>query len=341
MPLKSVNQQNKEIYDRKIRNQKMRIIFMGTPEFAAPGLRALLAAPDFEIVAVFTQPDKAVGRRQIITPPPIKTLALKQGLKVFQPERIKNEIETIKNLQPDLIVVIAYGQIIPPMILDLPVHGCLNVHASLLPKYRGAAVLNAPILNGDAATGVTIMKMEAGLDTGPILRQAKIQLNGRETLEEVHDRLAQLGAELLAPTIIDFTAGKIKPQAQDEALATYVKILKKEDGKIDWTKSAETIERMVRAYNPWPGTYALLNNGSVAHAGLKTSKLLKILEVEHEIFKTNAHKIGELFLHEQKLAVQCGQDALIILKLQIEGKKILNAKEFLAGQVNLVGAILK
>jgi len=302
---------------------------MGTPEFAVPGLQALIAAADLEIVGVFTPPDKLIGRKQILTPAPIKRVALENNLTVFQPPKIKTAAETIKNLKPDLIIIIAYGQIIPQEILDIPRYGCLNIHASLLPRYRGAAVLNAPILNGDKETGVTIMKIDAGLDTGPILRQAKIQLNGREILEDVHDRLAKLGAEILIPTILDFVAGKIKPRAQDDSQATYVKTLNKKDGQIDWQKPAAEIERMIRAYNPWPGTYSRWQG-----------KNLKIITAATEVLTVNKYQPGELFRQEQNLAVQCGQDALIILKLQLEGKKILTAREFLAGNSKLVGQIL-
>lgn len=302
------------------KDQKIRVIFMGTPEFSLPGLKALLDEKNFEIVGVFTQTDKPVGREQTMTPPPVKRLALENNLTVFQPEKIRDEWENIKNLQPDLIVVIAYGKIIPQSILDIPTYGCINVHASLLPKYRGAACLNAPILNGDAETGVTIMKMEAGLDTGPILRQAVMKLNGQETLEDVHDKLSALGAEILIPTLKDFMAGKIEPQIQDESLASYIKTLKKEDGKIDWRVPASEIERMVRAYNPWPGTY-----------GLDNGKIVKIISVDSNILRSNNHKIGEIFLDNGRLAVQCGQDALVILKLQTAGKKIMASDEFWRG----------
>lgn len=303
-----------------INNKKTRIIFMGTPEFSLPGLSSLINEKDFEIVGVFTQTDKPVGREQKMTPPPVKRLALENNLTVYQPEKIKEELETIKNLQPDLIVVIAYGKIIPQSILDIPTYGCINVHASLLPKYRGAACLNAPILNGDSETGVTIMKMEAGLDTGPILRQATMKLEGKETLEDVHDTLAALGAEILIPTLKDFMAGKIEPQIQDESRASYIKTLKKENGKIDWKKPAVEIERMVRAYNPWPGTY-----------GLDKEKIVKIISVDSNILKSNSHKIGEIFLDNGRLAIQCGQEALVILKLQTAGKKIMTSEEFWRG----------
>lgn len=302
---------------------------MGTPDFAVPGLQALLAAPDFDIVGVFTQTDKPVGRRQTMTPPPVKEIALKNNLKIFQPLKLKDEVETIKGLKPDLIVVIAYGKIIPQTILDIPTHGCLNVHASLLPKYRGAACLNAPILNGDSETGVTIMKIDAGLDTGPILRQSKISLNGRETLAEVHDRLAQLGAETLVPTLRDFLTGKIEAKTQDNSQASYIKTLKKEDGRIVWTKSARDIERLIRAYTPWPGAYSVWQG-----------KIIKILEASHDVLPINDKKAGQVFLSDDNLAIQCGQDSLLILKLQLEGSRPLDSKAFLNGNSALIGATL-
>lgn len=306
-------------------DKKIRVIFMGTPEFAVPGLSRLLAAPEFEVVGVFTQPDKPVGRKQILTLSPIKELALKYRLPVFQPEKIRPEAAAIKNLKPDLIVVIAYGKIIPQEILNIPTFGCINIHASLLPKYRGAACLNAPILNGDAETGITIMKMEAGLDTGPILRQAKIKLSGTETLKDVHARLAELGAELLVPTLLDFIGGKIKPRVQDDSQASYIKTLSKEDGRIDFQKSAVEIERMIRAYNPWPGTYAAING-----------EILKIIAVESEAAEINKARPGQLFLDGERLLIQCGQNALVIIKLQLAGKKVMSASEFINGYKNLI-----
>lgn len=323
--------------ETKSNTEKIRLIFMGTPEFSLPGLRALIAAPNLEIVGVFTQPDKPVGRHHTLTAPPVKELAKQYNLAIFQPEKIKTETEIIKNLKPDLIIVMAYGKIIPPDILALPTYGCLNVHASLLPKYRGAACLNAPILNGDKETGVTVMQMAAGLDTGPILRQAKIKLNGQETLADVHDRLSQLGTELLVPTILDFIGGSIKPQAQDERMATYVKTLNKEDGRIDWTKSAIEIERLIRAYNPWPGSYTLIKSGGTDQSGDKT---LKILAVKSEPVKLNKYKIGEIFLDNGQLMIQCGQDALAILKLQLAGGRPATAEEFQHGHSDIVGKIL-
>lgn len=300
--------------------QKIRLIFMGTPDFSVPSLQALIKENSFEIVAVVTQADKTVGRGHIMSAPPIKQIASKNGLAVLQPLKIKEITSTIKELKPDLIIVAAYGKIIPLEILEIPVYGCLNVHASLLPKYRGAACLNAPILNGDSKTGITIMKMEEGLDTGPILRQAEITLNGDETLKFVHDKLSLLGAEILPTTIKDWLNGKIKEREQKEADASYVKMIKKEDGHINWQNKAEEIERLIRAYNPWPGTYSF-----------KEKELIKIISVDKTPLKINNYKIGEIFFDNGKMAIQCGQDALLILKLQTAGKKIMTSSEFLRG----------
>lgn len=327
-------------------NSRLRVLFMGTPEFALPGLSALIADQRFEIIGVYTRADKPVGRKQALTPPPIKLLAQAHGLSVFQPEKIKPEAEAIYALKPDLIVVIAYGKIIPQTILDIPRYGCINVHASLLPKYRGSACLSAPILNGDKETGVTIMQMDAGLDTGPILRQAAMPLKGKETLAQVHDYLSELGAKLLPEALLAWVCGQIKPQPQNDALASYVKMLSKEDGRLDWQQSAEELERKWRGLHPWPGIHAFDERG----------KMIKLLEVawlaesklagnsQKERVATNEKKLeknGEVSLKNDKLAVKCGQDYLIILKLQTEGGRPLSAKEFLAGHQHFIGQILK
>ncbi|NCN22381.1 methionyl-tRNA formyltransferase [Candidatus Falkowbacteria bacterium] len=317
--------------------EKVKVLFMGTPEFSLPGFKALIEADDFEIVGVYTQSDKPVGRKQTLTAPPVKILAQEHGLKVFQPLKIKPELDNIKSLAPDLIVVIAYGKIIPQEILDIPKYGCINVHASLLPKYRGAACLNAPILNGDDKTGITIMKMEAGLDTGPIIKQAEITLNGEEKLKDVHDKLSVLGAEILVPTLRLWLEGKIKAQEQNDEEATYIKVLKKEDGKLDFNKNAEELERMIRAYNPWPGTYALLKGEALK---IIEAKVVKENEInDQEILKSI--KIGEIYQENKRLLAKCGQNYLDILKLQLPGKKPLSAQEFLNGNQDIVGKILE
>ncbi len=304
---------------------KIRTIFMGTPKFAVPGLQALLKSPDFKIVGVYTQPDKPVGRKQILTPPPIKALAVKNNIPIFQPKKIKTETENIKNLKPDLIVVIAYGQIIPQAILDIPQYGCINVHASLLPKYRGASCLAAPILNGDEKSGITIMKMDAGMDTGDIIKQISVKLSDKETLNSLHDRLSILGAEILTDTLKKYINGEIKTQKQDESKASYVSLIKKENGRLQVDLSATALERKVRAYNPWPGAFLRLNNG----------EKIKIIEAQVEK-AVHQGKIGEIYIKNGHLALNCGQDILFILKLQRENRKVMNASDFLKGNQNIL-----
>jgi methionyl-tRNA formyltransferase len=228
-------------------------------------------------------------------------------------------------LTPDFIVVIAYGQILNEEVLNIPKIACINVHASLLPKYRGASCLQAPILNGDSETGVTIMLMDKGLDTGDILRQGKIDLLGNENLEIVHDKLTVLGATILGNTLIDFTEGKIIPQKQDESLASYVKIIDKKDGQINWNNSAEVIEQKIRAFTPWPGTFTYL-----------AGKLVKIIQAK--VLENNSNlAIGQIFSENKGLLVKCGQNALLILELQLEGKKATDSQSFLAGHNDVIG----
>jgi len=273
---------------------------MGTPDFAVPGLKSLYNDNRFEIISVVTQKDKPVGRKQELLPTPIKQAALEFNLPVLQPNRLKNIADELKKLEPDFIVVIAYGQILSEEILSIPKIACVNVHASLLPKYRGAACLQAPILNGDKTTGVTVMLMDKGLDTGDILRQEKIDLDGSETLEIVHDKLTILGASILGDTLTDLAEGKIKGQKQNEALTSYVKIIDKKDGQINWSDSAESIERKIRENN---------------------SDLIT----------------GQIFSENKELLVKCGQNALLILDLQLEGKKATDSQSFLAGHHDSIG----
>src|SRR5437899_2202375 len=216
---------------------KLRIVFMGTAELACSILRALHSQQDFEIVGVVTQPDRPQGRKLEVQPSPVKQVALSAGLPVLQPDRARDPdfLERLKELAPDLVVVVAYGQILAQALLDLPRFGCLNVHTSLLPKYRGAAPIQWALLNGDGETGVTIMKMDACLDTGPILTQKRTAIRPEDDAQGLHDRLAGLGAELIVPTIRDFIAGKIEPRPQPVEGASYARKIKKEDGRIDWT----------------------------------------------------------------------------------------------------------
>lgn len=311
------------------KKNKLKIIFMGTPEFSLPCLEILIKDDEFEVIAVYTQPDKAVGRQQKIQHPAVKTMALSNNLNVFQAEKIKDEVNNIRSLNPDIIIVVAYGKIIPQEILDIPKYGCLNVHASLLPKYRGSSCLNAPIINGDSKTGVTIMKMDAGLDTGGILNQSEVILDEKENLNSLHDKLSLLGSKILPETIKNWVGGKIKETKQNEALASYVGMIKKEDGKLDLKKDAIELERLIRALNPWPGTYAFLDK-----------EVLKIIEANVVQKKEDNVKIGTILKENNNLLLRCGQNYLDILKLQLPGKKILTAKEFLNGKSDIIGKIL-
>lgn len=309
-----------------------KIIFIGTPDFAVPSLKALLNDPEFNLTAVITQPDKKVGRKQILTPPPVKILGLEHNLKIFQPEKIKTIEPEIKELAPDIIIVAAYAQLIPKSILDIPRFGCVNVHGSLLPKYRGSSCIQAAILNGDSETGVTIMLMGEKLDNGPILFQDKIKILSNDTAGSLYEKLAELGAKILVPTLKNYLTGEITPQAQDDNLASYVKNLKKEDGKINWDKDAIYLERFVRAMQPWPRAWTnIIINGK--------SLTLKIIEAQVEKNDNNL-KSGELFLVNGSLAVKCARGALLILKLQLEGKKEIASAEFLRGYKDIIGKIL-
>lgn len=309
--------------------EKIKTIFIGTPTFALASLDALLHDEAFVVSAVITQPDRPVGRSQVMTPPPVKELAVKNNVAVFQPEKIRDLIAEIEELKPDLVVVVAYGQIIPQAILDIPKFGCINVHGSLLPKYRGAAVIQAPILFGDRETGVTIMKMDAGLDTGPILAQKSLPLEPHETAATLFPKIAELGASMLPGTLKRFIAGGLKPQPQNEALASYVKILNKEDAAIDWTKAASDIECFVRAMTPWPIAWTRWNG-----------KMLRITEVDKAILQINQYRPGQTFITNGQLAIQCGINSLVIKKLQLEGKNEMAAQDFLRGQSDFIHQVL-
>jgi len=307
-----------------------KVIFMGTPDFAVPGLKALNKDKRFQIISVITQKDKPIGRKQELSFTAIKKEALELGLPILQPERLKNITDKLKILEPDFIVVIAYGQILSEEILNIPKIACINVHASLLPKYRGAACLQAPILNGDKETGVTIMLMDKGLDTGDILKQEKIILTGTENLENIHDNLSELGANILGDTLINFIDGQIKQQTQNEELASYVKIINKNDGKINWHDLAEITERKIRAFNPWPGAFSFLEK--------KILKIIKAIILENE---GENLEIGQIFETNKQLAVKCGQNSLLILELQLEGKKAMDSQSFLIGHAGIIGKKLE
>lgn len=298
---------------------------MGTPELAATSLAALLREPAFQIVAVVTQPDRPKGRDLKLQPSPVKEIALRAGLPVLQPQKAREEkfLEELKVFQPDLIAVAAFGQILPGSILDLPRFGCLNVHTSLLPKYRGAAPIQWAIANGDAETGVTIMKMDVGMDTGDILTQRTTPIRAEDNSQTLHDRLAQLGAALLLETIPDHVAGKIEPRKQDSAQATHAPKIKKEDGHIDWTLSAAQLWNRLRAFTPWPGAFTFL-------PAQPQPKLLKLWRAEP--VSPGMNEPGSVLGSDKDgIVVACGEGALKIDELQLEGGRRMRAQEFLLG----------
>ena len=302
----------------------LRIIFMGTPDLAAASLRALLRVPKFQIVAVVTQPDRPKGRDLKLQPSPVKQLALEAGLPVLQPEKARDEkfIAELRALQPELIAVAAFGQILPKAILDLPRLGCLNVHTSLLPKYRGASPIQSAILNGDETTGVTIMQMDVGLDTGDMLMQSTTPIRDEDNAATLHDRLAEMGAALLVETIHGLVAGKLHAYKQDAALATHVAKIRKEDGNVDWNQPARAIWNRIRAFTPWPGAFTYL-------PAQPKPLLLKIWSAELVSTGGNAGEV--LSADKSGIVIGCGEYALRVTILQREGGRRMSAKEFLAG----------
>lgn len=302
----------------------LRIIFMGTPELAATSLAALLREPTFHIVAVVTQPDRPKGRDLKLHPSPVKELALKSNLPVLQPLKARDEqfIAALRPLQPELVAVAAFGQILPKALLDLPRLGCLNVHTSLLPKYRGASPIQSAILNGETETGVTIMKMDVGLDTGDILTQRVTPIRAEDNAATLHDRLAQLGAELLVETIPAYAAGQIQPRPQRHELATHVAKIRKEDGRIDWSQPARAIWNRIRAFTPWPGAFTFL-------PGATQPVLLKLWQAE--VSPQTGAPGAILAADKAGILIGCGEGSLRLTSLQREGGRRLTAGEFLAG----------
>jgi len=315
----------------------MNIVFMGTAELSCASLEKLAGNENFSIVGVVTQPDKPKGRELRLTPSPVKVLAEKLGLTVLQPPKARDEhfIRQLRDLKPDLMVVVAYGQILPQAILDVPPHGCLNVHTSLLPKYRGAAPIQWAIAEGEPETGVTIMKMDAGLDTGPILATRRTPILPGDDSQILHDRLAQLGAELLAETIPGYVAGTIPPRPQPTEGSTYAAKIKKDDGRIDWNLPAVKIWNRLRAFTPWPGAFTSWSPPFSSSPPPNTlerdvpPQLLKIWKAE-PLEKSGA--TGTVLTADKTgIVVACGQGALKILELQREGGRRLTAEQFLTG----------
>jgi len=303
----------------------MRIVFIGTGEIGVPTLRALLNS-EHEVVALVTQPDKPVGREQRIEPPPIKRAITKTRIRILQPARIKDPqaIEEIRGFAPDVIVVVAYGQILPRDLLEIPRLACLNLHASLLPRWRGAAPIQAAIAAGDCETGITAMYMDQGLDTGDILLQRNLQILANDTGGSLHDRLAQVAPETLLESLRLLTAGSAPRIPQDNSRAIYAPKLKREHAQIDWSESAEAIERKIRAYNPWPGAFMKIDR--------QTLKIFSASVVDL------IGQPGEILRSDKDLIVATGKGALSLDEVQLEGKRRMTAAEFLRGHAAIVRA---
>ena len=298
----------------------MRVLFMGTPEFAVPTLESLIGAHD--VIGVFTQPDKPKGRGKAMAFPPVKEKALEHDIPVYQPVKVREEsvVNDIREMNPDAIVVVAFGQILPESILNIPKYGCINVHASLLPKYRGAAPMQWSIIDGEKETGITTMYMAKGLDTGDMILKEIIPMDPKETGETLHDKLSVLGGPLILETLKQLEDGTAPRIPQDDSLSCYASMLTKELGCIDWNKDAASIERLIRGLNSWPSAYTMWNG--------KTMKVWESDVVEYEGSEENGTVIAK---DKHSFTVKCGENALKILELQLQGKKRMNTQAFLVG----------
>jgi methionyl-tRNA formyltransferase len=299
----------------------IKVVFMGSPDFALPSLRELLK--QYRVVGVVTQPDRPSGRGRLLAPPPVKTLALEHGIPVMQPEKLRQPeaFAQLQAWQPDLIVVTAFGQILRQNVLDLPRLGCINVHASLLPRWRGAAPIQAALLNGDAESGTSIMRLDAGVDTGPILSQKRVNILADDTAETLSERLAEGGAELLMETLPPYIEGRLSPQPQLETGATYASMIKKEEGLLDFNHPAITLERRIRAYSPWPGAFFFFND-----------ELLKVKRAH--VDGGNRLAVGQRGTAGYLPVVGTSQGGLVLDEVQPAGKKGMAGDVFLRGVRN-------
>lgn len=299
----------------------MRLVFAGTPDFAATALKALIAA-GHTIVAVYSQPDRPAGRGRKRQPSPVKQVALDAGIPVFQPESLKSEAaqQQLAGLQPDVMVVAAYGLILPRAVLDIPTRGCLNIHASLLPRWRGAAPIQRAIAAGDSETGITIMQMNEGLDTGAMLLKSVTAIEDQDTGGSLHDRLADLGGQAIVKALELLAKGELRGEAQNDDQACYARKLSKDEGHIDWNRDAADIERLIRAFNPWPGTYTDLDD-------------LRIRIHEAQVIGINSGKASGTVLarDRQGIDVACGQDTLRITRLQLPGSRAQSVNDLING----------
>lgn len=299
----------------------LRIVFCGTPAFGLPSLKKLLATSEFLVEAVITQPDRPRGRGQNPAYSPVKDAALEAKLQIYQPEKIKSAdaAEFLKRIAPDAVVIIAYGQIIPRGLLEIPRLGWINLHGSLLPQYRGAAPVQRAILNGDTRTGLTTMRIDAGLDTGPILEQLEMEIAADETAPDLMARMGDAGAPLLIHTLQQLSAGKLAPKPQDNALATFAPPLEKEEGLIDWTRPARAIYNRIRAFQPWPGTHTHFR-GRLCHLWGRPAE---------SSANASAHEPGSIVQTRGEMHVACGQETWLRVEyIQPEGRKRMSAREF-------------
>ena len=300
--------------------QELRTVFMGTPDFALQTLQGLIDA-GCNLVGVYTQPDRPKGRGKQLAAPPVKELALQHGIPVYQPLKLRQPeaVAELEALAPDLIVVVAYGQILPKAVLDIPRHGCINVHASLLPKYRGAAPINKAIIDGETETGITTMYMDVGLDTGDMLIKKSLSIGPQESAGELHDRLASLGRETMAETLQQLCAGTLQREVQDNDQSTYASMMKKEDGRIDWSRTSVEVHNQVRGLDPWPGAYTTING-----------ELLKLAKTCPGT--ADGGKPGSVVSADKDgVLIACGSGTLLIKELQLAGRKRLAAGDFLRG----------
>ena len=319
-----------------MKNQSPKIVFWGTPEFATPSLEALFKN-GHNVVSVVTNPDEPAGRKNVLTSPPVKVWAEKNNIPVLQPDNLKSDFQReIRLPRADIYIVAAYGKLIPKEILENPKYGALNIHPSLLPRWRGPSPIQYTILYGDKEAGVTIMKMDERMDHGPAIAASSFQLpaSSKPTYKEVHDKLAKLGAELLVKILPKWLAGEIKPEAQDDAKTTYSKILKKDDGRINWSRPAEEIERMVRAFNPWPGTWTIWPTDT---------KIIR-LRIEKADWIEDEPPLGSPgFVWQNSafpLLIKTGKGSLSVNTLTLESKKALAAKDFIRGHPRIIGTTL-
>lgn len=313
----------------------MRVVYMGTPDFAVPSLKTIIGDPAFQIVGVVTQPDRPKGRGNQLAAPPVKKVALEFGLEVFQPDSINTAESYAKLVEwcPDVIVVVAFGQILKSNVLELPPSGCINVHASLLPKYRGAAPIHWAIIRGETKTGITTMFMEQGLDTGDIILSKELDIGPSETTGELHDRLADAGADVLLCTLHLLKQGEVPRRKQDESKASYAPVLKREHEEIDWRQSACRISNLIRGLNPWPGSYTTIND--------KIIKVWKAHVLETGEVSEAAFVPGEVVnVAEMGIIVQTGNGQIVITELQMQNRSRMSVDEFLRGNPVQTGIVM-